>query len=104
MSLTATLHIEEQAHTIMGQFLRIDAQVGLTFSGIALSTTNLAKRARTAMVARTAYDTIQRQRAYARLTDVDEEHLARDLRRLEIELEVLAHSDTGPLRQLAERQ
>jgi hypothetical protein len=72
--------------------LRIDARVALTFSGIALSTSDLGKREHTIKFARRAYDTILSLKAGVRLTQVNGELLARDLRRLKIELEVLGET------------
>ena len=90
--LQSMLPIQEQANTLMAHFLRIDARLALTFSGIALSTSDLGTRERTLKLARRAYDTILRLKAGVQLTQVNEESLARDLRRLEIELEVLGET------------
>ena len=79
----------EQANRAMAEFLRIDVQVALTFSGIALSTTDLSKRERTTKVARRAYHTILTLRERVRLTDSEIEILARNLERLHIELVAL---------------
>jgi hypothetical protein len=82
----------EQSNEAIAEFLRIDVQVALTFSGIALSATDFAKRERTTKVARRAYDTILRLRAAVRLTDIEAEKLACDLRRLKVELKALGES------------
>ena len=79
----------EQANMVRAEFLRIDTQVVLTFSGIALSTTDIGKRERTSMIARRAYDTILKLRAFVWLTDIQTESLADNLERLHFELKVL---------------
>jgi hypothetical protein len=67
-------------------FLRIDSQVGLTFSGIALTATDARTRTRTTNAARRAYDTIVRLRDSVVLTDAEDAHLDHNMLRLEREL------------------
>ena len=73
-------------------FLRIDSQVGLTLSGIALGAIDKEKRRRTASAARKAYDTIARLRQYVVLTDTEEAKLDRHLLRLKGELQSLGQT------------
>ena len=70
-------------------FLRIDSEVGLTFSGIALGATDEATKRRTSTVARKAYDTVARLRGCIILTAVEEATLDRNLLRLKSELQSL---------------
>lgn len=79
----------EAANRAMADFLRIDVQVALTFSGIALSTTDVAKRERTTKVARRAYEKILRLKTTVWMTDIEAEMLASDLQRLSVKLEAL---------------
>lgn len=74
---------------VMADFLRIDAEMGLTFSGIALVADNQRKRIRTTQVARTAYDSITRLKPRVRLTEVEADKLDGNLLRLRRELEML---------------
>ena len=78
---TRQMLLVEQANRAMAEFLRIDVQMALTFSGIALSTTDFDKRERTTKVARRACDAILTLRPGVRLTDIEAERLARDLER-----------------------
>jgi hypothetical protein len=73
----------------MVEFLHIDAQTGLVFSGIALATNNPEKKGRTTRAARRAYEAITRLRGRVHLTDRDTMRLDYKLERLRNELEVL---------------
>ena len=73
-------------------FLRIDSEVGLTFSGIALFATDRETRRRTTNAARKAYDTIGRLRGQIVLTDAEEAALDRNLLRLKGELQSLGQA------------
>jgi hypothetical protein len=71
-------------------FLRIDSELGLTFSGIALEAgKNAEKRRRTTEVARKAYDTITRLRERILLTGAEQDNLDANLKRLKSELQTL---------------
>jgi hypothetical protein len=74
---------------IGADFLRIDSEVALTFSGIALTATDDETKRRTAKVARKAYDTIARLVSRVELTDIQREKLDANLRRVEAELQSL---------------
>lgn len=76
-------------HRRTADFLRIDSEVGLTFSGIALVATDRETRGRTTNVARKAYDTITRLRERIVLTDAEEAALDHNLLRLKGELQSL---------------
>jgi hypothetical protein len=73
-------------------FLRIDSEVGLTFSGIALGATDKETRKRTTQIARRAYDTILRLRDRVVLTEAEELKLDRNLLRLRGELQSLGQA------------
>lgn len=73
----------------MINFLRIDTQTGLIFSGIALGTDDLEKKERTTRMARKAYDTVLRLKLGIGLTDADNHRLQRSLERLKGKLEML---------------
>ena len=78
--------IAEQASKVRKDFLQIDSQVALTFSSIALATSNEEKKRRTTLTARRAYDTITRLRNYIDLTDAESDALDRNLEQLKGEL------------------
>jgi len=73
-------------------FLRIDSEVRLTFSSIALLATDRETRRRTTNAARKAYDTIARLRGQIVLTDAEEATLDRNLLRLKGELQSLGQA------------
>ena len=70
-------------------FLRLDVEVGLTFSGIALQAQDSEKRARNLRAARKAYDTVLRLMDKVTLTEDDAKSLARNLFQLKCELVML---------------
>jgi predicted RNase H-like nuclease (RuvC/YqgF family) len=76
----------------MFDFLRVDTKMGLTFSGIAQLTDDVATRERLTRSARKAYDTIVRLKKSLSLTEVEADILDRDLRRLRSELESLGEA------------
>lgn len=73
-------------------FLLIDSAIALTFSGIALETSNEAKKRRTTQAARKAYETITRLKRNTDLGDADINKLETNLRRLKSELHSLGQS------------
>jgi hypothetical protein len=73
----------------MVDFLRIDTQTGLIFSGIALGTRDLEKKRRTTRIARNAYDTVVRLKIGIALTERENSTLQQGLERLKDELEIL---------------
>jgi hypothetical protein len=75
------------------EFLKIDVQTALTFSGIALqSEHDSEKRRRNQMNARRGYDTILRLLKKAPVTKADVRMLSRNLKRLKSELQQLGES------------
>ena len=70
-------------------FLRIDSEVALTLSGIALGATDEETSTRTTIAARKAFDTIARLRWRTELTDAQREKLDTNLQRLQTELRSL---------------
>lgn len=76
----------------MSDFLKVDSEMGLTFSGMALVTDDLRKRERITRSARKAYDTVLRLKPGVPLTKVDADRLDRNLRRLRSELETLGET------------
>jgi hypothetical protein len=74
---------------VAADFLRIDSQVALTFSGIALAATDEATRRGTTMVARRAYETIARLKRLIELTEAERNKLDTNLQRVQSELESL---------------
>jgi len=82
----------ERTNKMGAQFLQIDSEVALTFSGIALGASDEGKRRRAAQTARKAYDTIRRLRKNIVLTDAQRNKLDANLRRLKSELQKLGES------------
>jgi hypothetical protein len=78
--------IGDSGNNARRDFLQIDSQVALTFSGIALAASNEEKRRRNTRTARTAYDTIMRLRNGVDLTDAENIKLDRNLEQLRSEL------------------
>jgi hypothetical protein len=74
---------------VAADFLRIDSQVALTFSGIALAATDESTRRRTTMVARRAYETIVRLGRLIELTEGERNKLDTNLQRVQSELQSL---------------
>lgn len=70
-------------------FLQIDSEIGLTFSGIALEANDPEKRKRMAQFARRAYDTIARLRTDVELSQAEGDKLDTNLQRLKSELQRL---------------
>lgn len=70
-------------------FLQIDSEIGLTFSGIALEARDPEKRKRMAQSARRAYDSIARLRTGVELSQVEGAKLDANLQRLKSELQRL---------------
>jgi len=81
--------ILNSTNRIGADFLRIDSEVALTFSGIALAATDRETRRRTAMAAHKAYDSIARLLRRFELTDAEREKLDANLQRLQSELQFL---------------
>ena len=73
-------------------FLRIDSEVALTFSGIALAATDTETKTRTSLAARRAYDTIARLKWRIKLTDAERDRLDVNLARVRTELQRLGQA------------
>ena len=70
-------------------FLKIDVETGLTFTGLALQTPDSTKKQRNLRSARKAYDTITGLIDRVDLSNDDAQILARKLKRLKSELQDL---------------
>lgn len=70
-------------------FLKVDVETALTFSGIALQTDNSVKKERNQRSARKAYDSVLKLAEKVDLTDQDVQTLSRNLARLKSELQTL---------------
>jgi len=79
----------DRANRIGADFLRIDSEIALTYSGIASQTSDPKKRGRMAAAARKAYDTILRLREGIELSHAQGDKLDANLRRLKSDLEYL---------------
>ena len=82
----------EQMHRIGAQFLQIDSEIALTFSGLALEERVEEKKGRRIQSARRAYDTIMKLRKNIVLTDAERTKLDANLQRLKSELESLGET------------
>jgi hypothetical protein len=74
---------------VAADFLRIDSEVALTFSGIALAATDETTKTRTTLVALKAYNTIARLRGNIELTVAERDKLDANLQRVKTELQSL---------------
>ena len=81
--------LAEQWNRVGGNFLRVEVELGLTFSTIALKTQDSEQRARTTRAAREAYDNVLRLKERVALTNNTAQSLARDLLRLKCDLALL---------------
>ncbi len=77
------------ANRVAADFLRIDSELALTFSGIALATVDEETRRRTSMAACRAYKTIARLRENVDLSNAEREKLDANLQRVRTELQSL---------------
>ncbi|HEY1678661.1 MAG TPA: hypothetical protein VGG04_13185 [Candidatus Sulfotelmatobacter sp.] len=73
-------------------FLRIDSELALTFSGIALAASELAMKTRTTIFARKAYDTIARLQGRVELTGTERDRLEVNLAKLRADLQGLGQT------------
>jgi len=81
--------LDTRTNKLRANFLKIDSEIALTFSNMALGTSNQEKRARTTRTARKAYDAIMQLREGTDLSDVESDKLEANLRRLKRDLESL---------------
>jgi hypothetical protein len=79
----------QRANRLKADFLQIDSQMALTFSGIALDASDPEKRKRTTLTARRAYDAIVRLRNDIELSPAEGYKLDTNLHRLKSELQRL---------------
>lgn len=79
----------ERTNKLGAQFLQIDSEIALTFSGIALGASNEEKKRRAAQTARKAHDSIMRLRKRIELTDAQRQKLDANLQKLKSELQSL---------------
>jgi len=82
----------EQTNKVGAQFLRIDSELALTFSTIALGERDEGRRKRTVKAARRAYDAIMRLRKKILLADAERNKLDANLQMLKNELQRLGQS------------
>lgn len=78
-----------RSNQLRADFLQIDSQMALTFSGMALRETGMTKRQRTTTIARKAYDTITWLRESIDLTVEETAKLDVNMERLKYELQSL---------------
>lgn len=81
--------LDKNTNKVGADFLRIDSEVALTFSGLALATKTEEKRRRASQVARKAYVTIKRLSPNIKLTEAQTRKLNANLQRLRNELRSL---------------
>src|SRR5215467_1274695 len=79
----------KQLNATNADFLKIDVETALTFSGLALETDNEEKKQRNRKNARKAYDTILHLWGRVILTPSEEAYLHKMMSRLKSELEAL---------------
>jgi len=74
---------------LRADFLQIDSEIGLTFSGIARDATGEERRRRMILAAQRAFDTIMQLRKDVVLSDAEGDKLDFNLLRLKSELQFL---------------
>jgi len=84
--------IWEQSNRAGADFIRIDSEAALTFSGIALDARDEDKRRRTTRVARRAYEMITQLRENIKLSVIENAKLESNLNRLKSELQTLGEN------------
>jgi hypothetical protein len=82
----------DQANKIGAKFLQVDCDIAITFSGMALQTTDNDKKRRLIQTAHKAYDTIIWLRRRLELNDAERARLDAGLERLKSQLERLGES------------
>lgn len=81
--------VARRTNTLSVDFLQIDSEIGLTFSGIALGARDSETKNRLAQSARRAFDTIARLRANVELSQAEVDKLDVNVQRLKNELQHL---------------
>jgi len=84
--------LASRTNRVRADFLQVDSEIALTFSGIALEARDHGKRKRMIQSARRAYDTITRLRTNVELSHAECDKLDVNLRRLKSELQGLGQS------------
>ena len=92
IALTQSAWDAERANRARADFLLIDSEMALTFSGIALQDSNQESRFRRTQIARKAFDTIMRLREDVALSDKDANQVNGNLQRLRRELQELGET------------
>ena len=91
-STSALTPIAQRHNQLKADFLRIDSLVALTFSGIALGTSEPARKEHVTLTARKAYDTVMRLRPGVDLTSIENDKLDANMARLKTELRTLGQT------------
>ena len=81
-----------KTNRVGADFLRVDCEIALTLTRIALEASDLEKKRRAARNARTAFDTIMTLRKNIQLDDIEKEKLDANLHRLRSNLQTLGQS------------
>ena len=81
--------LNAQTNRLRANFLQIDSEIALTFSGMALEASDREKKRRTTLTARKAYDTIMRMRDDVDSGDAEKNRLDANLRRKRSVIDVL---------------
>lgn len=82
----------DQVNKLGVDFLQVDSEIALTFSGMAFETNDKEKKIRATQTARRAYESIMRLRKKIEFTQAQRERLNANLQRLEAELKSLGES------------
>jgi hypothetical protein len=82
----------ERFNRASADFLNVDLDTALTFSGIALQSQDIVKKRRNRQSARRAYDTVLRLAAGVTFTDKEAKVMGHKLQRLKSELKTLGES------------
>ena len=88
----AAKRLHGRTSRVGADFLRIDSEIALTFSGLALQTSDPEKKRRETRSARKAYDAISRLREKINLNEAESEKSDANLQRLKRELQRLGES------------
>lgn len=91
-SIVGLTSIAQRHNQLKADFLQIDSQIALTFSGIALGASNTEKKERMTLSARKAYNAIMRLRRGVELSDVEKDKLDANVDRLKSELQTLGQN------------
>jgi len=81
--------LNAQTNRLRANFLQIDSEIALTFSSMALGTSDQEKKRRTTRTALKAYRTIVRLKESTNLVDAESDRLEANLKRLKSDLQRL---------------